>query len=100
MKLILLAFVLLGFGAIRANAQHYRYERNYHHRYYRPHRPAVSVVYYPTYRPYYYHRHYRPRYYDNYYSYRYRHMPPGQAKKYYGYRSGRDFAPGHNRYRD
>ncbi|WP_211139871.1 hypothetical protein [Niabella soli] len=97
MKLILmLALVLVGFGTLRANAQHYRYERNYSRHYYRPHRPAVSIVYYSGYRPaYYHHRHYRPRYYGNYYSYRYRHMPPGQAKKYYGYR-GR----GHNRYRD
>ncbi|MBZ4188188.1 hypothetical protein [Niabella beijingensis] len=27
----------------------------------------------------------------------YKRMPPGQAKKYYGAKSARDFAPGHNK---
>lgn len=30
-------------------------------------------------------------------SQRYHHMPPGQAKKYYGSKSARDYAPGHNK---
>ncbi|MCF3109300.1 hypothetical protein LL912_10960 [Niabella sp. CC-SYL272] len=29
----------------------------------------------------------------------YKQMPPGQAKKYYGAQSARDFAPGHNKRR-
>lgn len=31
---------------------------------------------------------------NGYYKQRYHHMPPGQAKKYYGTKSARSFAPG------
>ncbi|MCD2423147.1 hypothetical protein LQ567_10260 [Niabella pedocola] len=39
---------------------------------------------------------------DSYYRHGHRYykqMPPGQAKKYYGAQSARDFAPGHNKRR-
>ncbi|MGJ7032374.1 hypothetical protein [Niabella hirudinis] len=41
-------------------------------------------------------------YYPSYGYYRggqqYRRIPPGQAKKYYGSKSARDYAPGHNKH--
>ncbi|SDE18429.1 hypothetical protein [Niabella drilacis] len=45
---------------------------------------SCTEVYYPSY-----------GYYDR--GQHYRRMPPGQAKKYYGAKSARDFAPGHNK---
>lgn len=82
-KLALLAFVLLVVGISKSEAQHYRYEKRYTKHYkksYRHSRPAV-VAYYPVVQRRYYERSY-PVYRHHH---RYRHIPPGQAKKYYRY---------------
>ncbi|MGJ7032373.1 hypothetical protein [Niabella hirudinis] len=85
-KLILLAFVLLVAGISKSEAQHYRYEKKYSKKYYKKNYRPATVVYYPgVYRTRY---HNTNRYYPSYYGQQYRHrhhrhMPPGQAKKYY-----------------